>query len=71
MSPRRKHKPKPTPAADPSPPDVVAAVIWEAANETGSRLRFRAGADAEVLLDRRKRQDDTTFIGGIKALMNE
>lgn len=38
----------------------------KAVNETGDRLRFRAGADAEALLDDRKVQDDETFIGGIK-----
>ena len=58
-------------AANPSGPEVVAEVIWRAANESGDRLRFRAGADAEELLDRRKRQDDATFIGGIKELMTE
>jgi NAD(P)-dependent dehydrogenase (short-subunit alcohol dehydrogenase family) len=58
-------------AANPSGPEVVAEVIWQAANESGDRLRFRAGADAEELLDRRKRQDDAIFIGGIKKLMKE
>ena len=58
-------------SADPSAPGVVADVIWEAATETGSRLRFRAGADAVELLDRRKQQDDATFIGAIKDLMKE
>jgi short-subunit dehydrogenase len=56
-------------AANPSAPEVVAEVIWEAVNETGDRLRFRAGADAQVLLDDRKAKDDATFIGGIKAMM--
>jgi NAD(P)-dependent dehydrogenase (short-subunit alcohol dehydrogenase family) len=58
-------------AANPSDPEVVAEVIWQAANESGDRLRFRAGADAKELLDRRKRQDDGTFIAGIKELMRE
>lgn len=57
-------------AANPSSPDVVAEVIWEAANETGDRLRFRAGPDAERLLDERKAQDDDKFIGRLKALMS-
>lgn len=57
-------------AANPSSPEVVAEVIWEAAIETGSRLRFRAGEDAHVLLEDRKAKDDATFIGGIKAIMN-
>lgn len=56
-------------ASNPSAPETVAEVIWDAANETGDRLRFRAGADAVELLDRRKAQDDATFIGGVKQLM--
>jgi hypothetical protein len=58
-------------ASKPSEPAIVAEVVWQAANESGDRLRFRAGADAEELLDRRKRQDDATFIGSIKDLMTE
>jgi NAD(P)-dependent dehydrogenase (short-subunit alcohol dehydrogenase family) len=58
-------------AADPSAPEIVAGVIWAAANDTSKRLRFSAGPDAEALLDRRKQQDDATFIGSIKALMTE
>lgn len=58
-------------AANPSPPEVVAAVIWQAVNEPGDRLRFRAGQDAEVMLDRRKREDDVAFFGSLKALMKE
>jgi NAD(P)-dependent dehydrogenase (short-subunit alcohol dehydrogenase family) len=58
-------------ASNPSDPKTVAEVIWDAANETGDRLRFRAGADAVELLDRRKVQGDATFIGGIKQLMRE
>ena len=50
--------------------DTVASVIWEAANDTSDRLRFRAGSDAERLLDARKTEDDATFIGGIKTLMS-
>lgn len=56
-------------ASNPSAPETVAEVVWEAANETGDRLRFRAGADAVELLDRRKKKDDATFIDGIKQLM--
>lgn len=58
-------------ASNPSAPEVVADVIWEAANAPGDQLRFRAGPDAVDLLDRRKEQDDSTFIGGIKALMKD
>ena len=56
-------------ASDPSAPETVAEVIWEAANDTGDRLRYRAGADAVELLDSRKAEDDATFIGRIKQLM--
>lgn len=58
-------------ATKPSAPEVVAEVIWQATHATGDHLRFRAGPDAEVLLDRRKHEDDATFIGSIKALMAE
>lgn len=58
-------------ASNPSSPDLVADVIWQAANATGDQLRFRAGPDASDLLDRRKQQDDATFIGSIKAWMTE
>ena len=58
-------------AATPSAPEVVADVIWQAVTATGDQLRFHAGPDATDLLDRRKAQDDATFIGGIKALMND
>ena len=58
-------------ASNPSAPQTVAEIIWEAAHEAGGRLRFRAGEDAERLLSERKSQDDATFIGGIKKLMSE
>ncbi|QLF71594.1 SDR family oxidoreductase (plasmid) [Peteryoungia desertarenae] len=57
-------------ASNPSAPEIVAQVIWDAAHEEGDRLRFRAGEDADRLLDARKSQDDGTFIGGIKTLMS-
>lgn len=56
-------------ASNPSAPEVVADVIWQAANASGDQLRFRAGPDAVELLNRRKEQDDASFIGGIKNLM--
>lgn len=56
-------------AANPSAPEVVADVIWQAAHESGDRLRFRAGSDAEALLDERRAKSDADFIGGLKALM--
>lgn len=56
-------------ATNPSSPDVVGDVIWQAVNDAGDRLRFRAGPDAEALLDERKARDDASFIGAIKNLM--
>jgi hypothetical protein len=56
-------------AANPSPPEMVADVIWEAANDTGKRLRYRAGLDANRLLDDRKARDDERFIADMKDLM--
>lgn len=56
----------PTP---PSPPSVVAEVIFTAATDRSPTLRHRAGADAEALLDARKEQDDATFLGRLKAQM--
>lgn len=58
-------------AKTPSAPEVVAEVIRQAANETGDKLRFRAGTDAEQLLNQRKAQDDAAFIADIKKLMDE
>jgi len=56
-------------AANPSAPEVVADVIWQAANESGGRLRLRASPDAKALLDERKAKSNADFIGGLKALM--
>lgn len=58
-------------ATDPSAPEVVADVIWQAVTATGDQLRFRAGPDAHALLDDRKAMDDAAFIGWIKGLMAE
>ncbi|MEZ5751693.1 MAG: SDR family oxidoreductase [Paracoccaceae bacterium] len=58
-------------AANPSAPEVVADVIWQAANDPGDRLRFRAGPDADALLDARKAKSDGQFINEMKALMAE
>ncbi len=58
-------------ASSPSEPEVVAKVIWAAANETSNTLRFRAGPDAHSLLEQRKQQDDASFISGIKDLMKD
>lgn len=58
-------------AANPSAPEVVAEAIWSAVHDSTDRLRFRAGQDAEALLDRRKREADAHFIGSIKAMMTD
>lgn len=55
--------------AQASEPELVAEVILKAATDSGPQLRYRAGADAETLLNSRKAQDDETFISGIKASM--
>ena len=56
-------------AANPSPPDVVSNVIWNAVSDDSSRLRYRAGEDANVLLNARKMMDDEAFIGDMKKIM--
>ena len=50
----------------PSEPQVVADVIWEAVTDGKDTLRYRAGADAVELLDKRKAQDDETFFATFK-----
>ncbi|MFT4848787.1 MAG: NADP-dependent 3-hydroxy acid dehydrogenase YdfG [Sediminicola sp.] len=50
----------------PSPPSLVADVIFEATTDERSKLRYRAGADAEYLLDNRKRMDEDAFVTMIK-----
>lgn len=49
-----------------SPASLVADVIYQAATDGTSRLRYRAGADAEYLLDNRKKMNDSDFIGMMK-----
>jgi NAD(P)-dependent dehydrogenase (short-subunit alcohol dehydrogenase family) len=56
-------------SASPSEPEIVAEVIWSAVTDGSARLRYRAGADAEALLDARKAQTDETFIGTMKRNM--
>lgn len=56
-------------AADRSKPEVVADVVWQAVTDGSFTLRYRAGSDADALLDSRKAEDDETFIGGIKSRM--
>jgi len=50
-----------------STPGLVADIIFRAATDGSDRLRYRAGADAEQLLDARKAMTDEQFFN----LMNE
>lgn len=50
-----------------SAPEVVANVIYTAVTDGTNTLRYRAGEDAEDLLNNRKTLDDASFIGGLKA----
>lgn len=52
-----------------SDPEVVSEAIWQAATDGTDTLRYRAGADADMLLDKRKAEDDATFIGDMKVQM--
>ena len=49
-----------------SDPRVVAEVIYRAATDCTSQLRYTAGDDAKHMLASRQSADDETFIGGIK-----
>lgn len=44
-----------------SPPSLVAEVIFNAVTDGTNKLRYRAGSDAEFLLDTRKKMTDTEF----------
>ena len=52
-----------------SDPIVVAEVIWTAATDGTTTLRYTAGDDAAEYMKNRKALDDETFIGGLKAQM--
>lgn len=54
-------------SANPSEPQVVADAIWQAVMDGTDTLRYRAGADAVALLDKRKAEDDATFFAAYKA----
>jgi NAD(P)-dependent dehydrogenase (short-subunit alcohol dehydrogenase family) len=43
-------------------PAVVAEVIYKAATDGSDQLRYPAGNDAQPMLDRRRSQDDHTFL---------
>lgn len=44
-----------------SPPSLVAEVIFNAVTDGKNQLRYRAGVDANFLLDNRKKMSDTEF----------
>lgn len=50
----------------PSPPSLVAEVIYQAAADESPTLRYRAGDDANFLLDNRKKMEEDEFINMIK-----
>ena len=50
----------------PSPPQLVAEVIYEAASDSSRKMRYPAGADAHQYLSTRKAIDEDDFIQGIK-----
>ncbi|WNJ18780.1 SDR family oxidoreductase [Pontibacter sp. G13] len=52
--------------AQTSPASLVADVIYGAATDGSTQLRYTAGPDAEVFMANRKQLDDATFIGGVK-----
>lgn len=49
-----------------SPATLVADVIHRAATDDSKTLRYRAGLDAERLLDNRKNLDEEEFVGMVK-----
>ena len=53
-----------------SEPDVVAEVIYTAATDGSSTLRYTAGDDARDYMANRKKLDDETFIGNLKKALD-
>lgn len=51
---------------DASPPELVADVIWQAANDDSDRMRYVAGPDAEAIIAQRGAVDDEAFRAGIR-----
>lgn len=49
-----------------SPASLVAEVIFTAATDGTTTLRYVAGEDAKAFIEARNQQDDETFIGGLK-----
>ncbi|MEM9461126.1 MAG: SDR family oxidoreductase [Myxococcota bacterium] len=50
-----------------SEPRVVSSVIFRAATDGTTQLRYTSGDDAEEILANRKAADDATFLAGVKA----
>ncbi len=51
---------------NPSPANLVADVIYQATTDESPTLRYRAGDDANFLLDNRKKMNEDEFINMIK-----
>jgi NADP-dependent 3-hydroxy acid dehydrogenase YdfG len=54
-------------AAQASPADAVAEVIYRATIDESDQLRYEAGLDAQHMLGARRASDDATFIGGMRS----
>ncbi len=54
-----------------SPPSLVAKVIFNAVMDGTDQLRYRAGEDAEFLLNKRKKMNDYEFFEMIKSQMGK
>ncbi len=50
-----------------SSPEAIADIVFAAATDTSSRLRFEAGTDAQQMLGMRRASDDDTFFVGLRA----
>ena len=53
-----------------SEPEVVAKVIYNAITDGTDQLRYRAGADAEQLMDARTAMNDADFKGMMKQMLS-
>ena len=49
-----------------SPASVIANVIYQAANDDSTQLRYMAGEDAKFMIANHKQQNDESFQAGIK-----
>ncbi len=52
-----------------SQPELIASVIYQAVTDGTNKLRYEAGPDAVDIIGNRKKLDDESFMGGIKAQM--